>query len=265
MRLILLCAFFCSLPCAAETVVACTPDGTLYVYVVGSDKVTMKKDGCQGGPWRITASRAALSPARLNLSADPPASGPIAVRSLQSLPPTGMVTAQIGSPGFEAAKAAGIQASKAAGVSKSSPIILGESDLPPHVFTRLIGGESVMGPLILATVVANCSYAIGSLKNVRVQLNPLTFSYYMNGNVPGLEYNFYPMINGQRGNPLSVLKTAPSGDSNLAFNLKPGAYELVIKSIGALNTSPTYGFPVASCEQTPMKQLPRENQPVLSK
>src|ERR1017187_10389058 len=45
-----------SIPAFAETVVACTSDGTLYVHVVGSNTVTVKSNGCQGGPWVIRAS-----------------------------------------------------------------------------------------------------------------------------------------------------------------------------------------------------------------
>ena len=133
-----------SIPAFAETVVACTSDGTLYVHVVGSNTVTVKSNGCQGGPWVIRASVAVRGSLQIT-----PGSGDVnkAVQSLKSLAvESPSTTMPANSVEFQRATAA---ADLQKGVTRDkikNTKVLEQSELPASAYSLVAGGTEPRHP-----------------------------------------------------------------------------------------------------------------------
>jgi hypothetical protein len=133
-----------SIPALAETVVACTSDGTLYVHVVGSDTVTVKNNGCQGGPWVIRASVAVRGSLQIT-----PGSGDVnkAVQSLKSLAAESpSTTVPANSAEFQRATAAAeLQKGMTRDKIKDMKVVE-QSELPASAYSLVAGGTEPRHP-----------------------------------------------------------------------------------------------------------------------
>lgn len=141
-----------SIPAFGETVVACTSDGTLYVHVVGSDTVTVKNNGCQGGPWAVHASVAAKG--NLQIAAGSADHAQKAVASLKTLATEGpSTTMPANSPEFQRAEASALAPDRAHAKTgdMKSPMVLQQSELPAYAYSLVTGGTPPRHPCPPAT------------------------------------------------------------------------------------------------------------------